>query len=446
MSRKSLGIIILAAGEGTRMKSACPKVLHAVAGKPMLGQVIDTAKALNPEKTVIVTGSGRDRVEGYIKANHPEASIGVQHPQKGTGHAVMMARETFQGFEGDVLILFGDTPLIGAKTLQGVVDLHGDQVLSLIGFEANDAGRYGRLVLGDDGGLERIVEFKDASEDEKSITFCNSGVMIAKAKDLFGYLDKLSNDNAAGEYYLTDVVGMVRGDGKKISVATGNEKEFQGVNTKADLAKAEKTLQKRLRKAALEAGVTLVAPKSVHFSHDTKLGADVTVWPNVVFGEGVVVEEGATIHSFSHLENCTVRKGASVGPYARLRPGADIGEGAKIGNFVEVKKSKVGKGAKASHLSYIGDATVGEGANVGAGVITCNYDGVNKFQTEVGEGAFIGSNASLVAPVKIGAGAIVGAGSVITKDVPGDDLAVSRAKQQNLSGAAKTFRTKRAKD
>ena len=446
MNGKNLGIIILAAGEGTRMKSAVPKVLHRIAGKPMLGHVIDAAKALNPSKIVVITGHGRDLVEGYIQNQFESVESAVQDPQNGTGHAVMMAREAFAGFDGDILILLGDCPLIQAETLNNLVAARGDNPLALIGMATENPGNYGRLVLGDDGGLEKIVEFADASDAEKNITFCNSGVMIAPALDLFEVLDKLSNENAKGEYYLTDVIALLRKDGHKIPVERASEKEFQGVNTKSDLAKAENSLQKRLRNAALEAGVTLIDPGSVHFSHDTKLGADVTVWPNVVFAEGVVVEEGATIHSFSHLENCVVRKGASVGPYARLRPGADIGEGAKIGNFVEVKKSKIGKDAKASHLSYIGDADIGEGANVGAGVITCNYDGKNKFQTEVGEGAFIGSNASLVAPVKIGAGAIIGAGSVITKDVPGDDLAVSRAKQQNLKGAAKTFRTRRGKN
>ncbi len=445
MSGKNLGIIILAAGEGTRMKSALPKVLHALAGKPMLGHVIDTAKALTPKKIVVITGHGRGLVEGYIKANHGGTQTAVQDPQNGTGHAVMMAKDTYGGFGGDILILLGDCPLVRAETLSKILSAKGDNPLALVGMETGDPGKYGRLVMAEDG-LEKIVEFAEATEAEKNITLCNSGVMIAGAKDLFGVLDKLSNDNTKGEYYLTDVIALLREDGHKIPVIRENQKEFQGVNTKSELANVEKALQKRLRLAALEAGVTLIDPMSVHFSHDTKLGADVTVWPHVVFGEGVNVEEGATIHSFSHLEHCIVRKGASVGPYARLRPGADIGEGAKIGNFVEVKKSKIGKGAKASHLSYIGDANIGKGANIGAGVITCNYDGKNKFQTEIGEGVFVGSNASLVAPVKIGAGAIIGAGSVITKDVPGDDLAVSRAKQQNLKGAAKIFRKNRDKN
>ncbi len=445
MSAQNLGIVILAAGGGTRMKSARPKVLHEVAGKPLLGHVIETAKALNPDKIVVVTGHGRALVEGYIKARFPGVETALQDPQNGTGHAVMMARDYFKGFGGRILVLYGDTPLIRPETLKKLIEGLGSGVLSLFGMDCKDPGNYGRLVLADDGALLRIAEAADATEAEKKITFCNTGVMMAGAGVLFGALDKLSNDNAKGEYYLTDVVEMLRKAGHTIAVIRGDEKEFQGVNTKHQLSKAEKALQKRLRRAAMDAGVTLIAPKTVHFAHDTKLGRDVTVHPYVVFGEGVTLEDGATIYPFCHLEGCTVRKGASVGPHARLRPGADIGEGARIGNFVEVKKSKLGKGAKASHLSYIGDAEVGPGANVGAGVITCNYDGYNKFETVIGEGAFIGSNASLVAPVKIGPGAIIGAGSVITRDVPGDDLAVARAKQETLKGGAKTFRAKKGK-
>jgi bifunctional UDP-N-acetylglucosamine pyrophosphorylase/glucosamine-1-phosphate N-acetyltransferase len=443
MTERNLGILILAAGEGKRMKSALPKVLQPVGGKPMIGHVLETAKALNTARMVVVTGVGRDRVEKYLHANYGFAAIAVQEPQNGTGHAVMCAREQFGDFTGDILVLFGDCPLVTADTLKKLINKHQGGALSMIGINANDPRKYGRLVMAKDGGLERIVEFADASKSEKAIAFCNSGVMIANSDKLFAALDQLKNDNARDEYYLTAVVALLRKEGHKIPVIEGNEKEFQGVNSKSELAQAESDLQARLRGAAMDAGATLIDPASVHFSHDTKLGRDVTVWPHVVFAEGVVVEEGATIHSFSHLEGCHVRKGASVGPYARLRPGADIGEGARVGNFVEIKKAKLEQGAKVGHLTYIGDARVGKGANVGAGTITCNYDGHAKHFTDIGDGAFIGSNSALVAPVRIGAGAIIGAGSVITKDVPADALAVSRARQTEKTGGAKTFRKSR---
>jgi len=443
MANKNLGIIILAAGEGKRMKSALPKVLHGVGGKPMLGHVLETARALNPARVVVVAGVGRKLVEDYVHAHFGFAGVAVQQPQNGTGHAVQCAKAQFSDFKGDILVLFGDCPLVTAKTLKKLIRKHKGHSLSVFGIRTTDPRKYGRLVMARDGGLERIVEFADATPEEKKITFCNSGVMIARADKLFEALDQLKNDNAGGEYYLTDVVALIKKDGGKIPVAEGCEEEFQGVNSKKELSQAEADLQTRLRDAAMEGGATLVDPNSVHLCHDTKLGRDVTVWPHVVFGEGVVIEDGATIHSFSHLDHCQVRKGASIGPYARLRPGADIGEGARIGNFVEVKKSKVEEGAKVSHLTYIGDARVGKGANVGAGTITCNYDGYNKHFTDIGEGVFIGSNSALVAPVRIGAGAIIGAGSVITKDVSADDLSVSRAEQKTTKGGAAKFRDKR---
>ena len=446
MAEANLGIIILAAGEGKRMKSALPKVLHPIGGKPMIGHVLAAARDLKSSRTVVVTGVGRDLVDSYLRTHYPEAGIAVQAEQHGTGHAVMCAKAQFADFSGDILILFGDNPLVTAETLKKFIKDYQGHALSIIGVQTEDPRKYGRLVMAKDGGLEKIVEFADASAAEKAIKFCNSGVMVAKAEKLFSILDNLKNDNASDEYYLTDVVSLARQAGETIPVTTGDEREFQGVNSKSELAQAEADLQMRLRLAAMDAGVTLVDPSSVHFSHDTKLGKDVVVWPNVVFGPGVVVDEGAIIHSFSHLEGAHVRKGASIGPYARLRPGADIGEGAKIGNFVEVKKSTVEEGAKVSHLAYIGDARVGKGANVGAGTITCNYDGYGKHFTDIGEGAFIGSNSALVAPVKIGAGAIIAAGSTITKDVPADDLSVARGKQKNIKGGAAKFRDKKAKD
>ena len=443
MAESKLGIIILAAGEGKRMKSALPKVLQPVGGKPMIGHVLETARALSPARVVVVTGAGRDRVEEYLHAHYGFAGIAVQAPQNGTGHAVMCAGAQFSDFTGDLLILYGDCPLVTAATLKKLIKKHQGHALSMIGINAGNPRKYGRLVMAKDGGLERIVEFADASRSEKAIPFCNSGVMIANSSLLFAALDQLKNDNAGDEHYLTDVVAILRKEGHKIPVIEGNEKEFQGVNSKSELAGAERDLQTRFRAAAMDAGATLIDPPSVHFSVYDRLDKDVTVWPHVVFGEGVVVEAGATIHSFSHLEGCRVRKGAVVGPYARLRPGADIGEGAKVGNFVEIKKAKLEQGAKVSHLAYIGDARVGKGANVGAGTITCNYDGHAKHFTDIGEGAFIGSNSALIAPVKIGAGAIIGAGSVITRDVPADALAVSRARQTEQAGGAKTFRKSR---
>lgn len=435
MSTGNLGIIILAAGKGERMKSRTPKALQPLGGMPMLGHVLATARGLKPVKIVVV--SGPNQVESYLHGQFPEVAIAIQDPPQGTGDAVRCAGSHFDGFDGDILILYGDVPLTSAATLKALVEGHEGAAVSLIGMEAANPGNYGRLILAADGGVEKIVEFADATTQEKNITLCNSGILIADAGFLFEAIDGLKNDNAKKEYYLTGIISLARAAGKKVAVMQGRKQELSGVNNKSELAAAEALLQDRLRAEAMDAGVTFLDPSSVYLSSDTKFGRDVTVWPHVVFGPGVSVADGATIHSFCHLEGAQVKKGANVGPFARLRPGADIGEGAKIGNFVEIKKAVIEAGAKVSHLTYIGDARVGPAANIGAGVITCNYDGKNKHFTDIGAGAFIGSNVALVAPVKIGDGAVIGAGSVITKDVSADALAVSRAAQKEIKGGAK---------
>lgn len=445
MSKRPLAVVILAAGEGTRMKSARPKVLHGIAGKPMLGHVMETARALSPQRIVVVLGQHRDQVGDYLEREFPDAVIAVQRQQQGTGHAVLCAKQALEGFEGDILILYGDVPLVTQETLRTLLKRHQGGVLSLIGFEGSDPAGYGRVIRNGEGNVVNIAEARDASAAEKAVSFCNSGVMAADSGHLFALLAKVGNDNAKDEYYLTDIVSLANAAGHAVRCAEGAEEEFQGVNSRFELAAAEAAMQQKLREKAMQGGATLLAPETVHLAADTKLGQDVTIAPFVVFGEGVTVEDGATIHAFCHIAGARIRKNASIGPFARLRPGADIGEGAKVGSYVEVKKSTLGQGAKANHLAYIGDATVGAKANVGAGVITCNYDGFSKHPTEIGEGAFIGSNASLIAPVRIGAGAVIGAGSVITEDVPDEALALERTGQKTVKEGAKAYRKSRAK-
>ncbi len=443
MPHKDLAVVVLAAGKGTRMKSDLHKVLHPVGGRPMLHHLLETVDALEPSRKILVVGAGREQVEAAAQG----CEIVTQTEQHGTGHAVMVAREALQGHTGDVLVLYGDVPFIPLDVLHAMIDARtrdANTGLVVLGFTPADAARYGRLVLDDGGTLERIVEYKDASDEERAITLCNSGIMLIDGSALFGWLDQLSNNNAAGEYYLTDLVAVARKDGRSIAVTNAREKDVLGVNSRADLALAEACFQNAKREAAMATGVTLIDPATTYFAHDTLLGQDITIEPGVFFGPGVTLEDGVTIKAYSHLEGATVRKGASVGPFARLRPAADIGEGAKIGNFVEVKKAKLDKGVKVSHLSYIGDATVGAEANIGAGTITCNYDGFLKFQTTIGAGAFIGSNTALVAPVTVGEGAMVGAGSVITKDVEAHALAVGRGKQMGKAGFAAKFREEQA--
>ncbi|MFC3051734.1 bifunctional UDP-N-acetylglucosamine diphosphorylase/glucosamine-1-phosphate N-acetyltransferase GlmU [Kordiimonas pumila] len=442
MADTGINVIILAAGKGTRMKSSLHKVLHAVGGKPMLSYLMETVSALGTKETILVVGSGKEQLE----AAYPHAKFVTQAEQLGTGHAARVAVDAMGAITGPVIVLFGDVPFIPLSIMQTMTAkaVEAGTGIVALGFTPADAGRYGRMIVGADGCLERIVEYKDASDAERAVTLCNSGMMVINGTHAQKWLHALSNENAAGEYYLTDLVALARKDGQTVQVVEADEADVLGINSRADLAHAEKVLQTKWRRAALDAGVTMTDPDTVYFSADTKIAHDVTIEPGVFFGPGVTIETGATIKAYSHLEGAYIKAGASIGPFARLRPGADIGADAKIGNFVEVKKATIDTGAKVSHLSYIGDATIGADANIGAGTITCNYDGFLKYQTIIGAGAFIGSNSALVAPVKIGDGAIIGAGSVITQDVSPDALGVARGKQHESAGYATTFRTKKA--
>ncbi len=436
MTDRPLAAIVLAAGKGTRMRSATPKVLHKVAGRSMIGHVIAVAEALGADPIVIVVAPGMDDVARAV-APHP---VAIQGEQRGTGDAVKSAQESLAGFTGDVLILYGDSPLIQPATLAAMRHARGGEAVTVLGIRVPGNSPYGRLVLGAEGTLDRIVEALDATEDERRIDLCNSGVMLIDGARIFGLLDRIGNNNAKGEYYLTDVVAVARAEGLVCRVAEAPAEEALGVNSRAELAQAEAAMQARLRQAAMAGGATLIDPFSVWFSFDTVLGRDVTVEPNVVFGPGVTIADDVHIRAFSHIEQAIVESGAVIGPYARLRPGASIGQGAHIGNFVEIKNARIDDGAKANHLSYIGDADVGAGANIGAGTITCNYDGFNKSRTRIGAGAFIGSDTTLVAPVTVGAGAFTGAGSTITADIPDDALSVARGRQVTKPGWAAAFR------
>lgn len=428
--------IILAAGQGSRMQSDRPKVLHEVAHAPLLVHAWMSGDSLMPDRTVIVAGHGGDAVEAAAKAHDDSAIVVRQTEQRGTAHAVAQARDALDGFDGDVIVLYGDTPFIRPETLEAMQTARADGAdVVVLGFEATVPGRYGRLVAEGDR-LERIVEAKDATQAELAITLCNSGVVAADAQTLFALIDQVGNDNAAGEYYLTEIVALARASRMSARVVTCDEAETMGVDTRIDLAAAETAFQSGKRTEAMANGATLTAPDTVHFAHDTHLGRDVVVEPHVVFGPGVTVESGATIRAFSHLEGCHVSEGCIVGPYARLRPGAELDRDVRVGNFVEVKAAQVHEGAKLNHLSYIGDAEIGARANIGAGTITCNYDGVFKHRTVIGEGAFIGSNTALVAPVEVGAGAMTASGSVVTQDVPDGALALGRSKQVNKDGFA----------
>jgi len=433
---RRIAVVILAAGKGTRMKSGRPKVLHPLAGRPLLEHALSLADVLEPDRIVVVTSENLRDAAASLEAPRAPVTTVVQEPQLGTGHAVMMARDALQGFEGDVLVLFADTPLIRPNTMHALLEtIQGDASVAALGFEPDDAAQYGRLVVDDAGSLSRIVEFADADEAERNISLCNAGLMAIKAEMLFELLDALGDKNAQGEYYLTDLVEVARERGLPCAHSIAPAEEVMGINDRAQLAAAEAVMQQRMRLAAMEGGVTLLDPASVFFNYDTVLKADVLIGPNVVFGPGVVIEQDVEIKAFCHLEGVHIHENAVVGPFARLRPGTEVGAGAKIGNFVETKNAQVEPGAKISHLSYIGDARVGARANIGAGTITCNYDGFRKSHTDIGEDAFIGSNTSLVAPVSVGARALVGAGSVITRDVADDAVAVTRAEQRELPGA-----------
>jgi bifunctional UDP-N-acetylglucosamine pyrophosphorylase / glucosamine-1-phosphate N-acetyltransferase len=446
---RSRAAIILAAGHGTRMKSGLSKVLHPVGGRPMMEWTIDLARQLMCDKIIVVVGAHNPDAKVRAEAALGQGSTALQDPPRGTAHAVNCAAKALKGFEGDAIVLYADTPLITTQTALGVFDaLAGGASVAVLGFEAKDAGGYGRLILNGEGGLDAIVEAKEATPEQLTVTLCNSGVMAAPADLLFELLSEVKDDNAKGEFYLTDVVGLARARGLKAAVSHGSEDEMLGVNSRVELAQAEDQFQARRRMEAMVEGVTLIAPQTVYFAHDTVVGNDVVIEPHVVFGPKVVVETGATIRAFTHLEGCIVRTGAKVGPYVRIRPGSDIGEDAFVGNFVEVKNTTMAKGAKASHLTYLGDANVGEKANIGAGTVTCNYDGFFKYKTSIGAEAFIGSDTMLVAPVTIGDGAMTGSGSTITKDVPAGALAVGRARQMEIPGWATSFRAKQqaAKD
>ena len=440
---QKFAVVILAAGQGTRMRSDTHKVLHPIAGRPLLLHLLDSVDALGADKSVVVVGKGRDQVEKAL--DDQSVTVAHQAEQKGTAHAVLQARDALAGYDGAVLILYGDTPFVEADTLKRMLErLDGDGGPGVVVLASTPADplNYGRIILGQGDQIAKMVEYKDATEEERAVRFCNSGMMAVRAADLFRWLDKVGNDNAAGEYYLPDVVNIARAEGREAVVIEGDPYETAGVNSRAELAHLELDWQRRRREQALQDGATLIDPESVWFAHDTRLGRDVTVEPHVVFGSGVAVADGATIKAFSHIEGATIATKAVIGPFARLRPGAIIGEKAKVGNFVEIKKAVLGAGAKANHLSYVGDAEVGANANIGAGTITCNYDGFGKYNTVIGEGAFIGSNTALVAPVSVGAGAIVGAGSVITKNVEADSLAFERNEQKGIAGWAKRFREK----
>ncbi len=434
--------VILAAGMGTRMKSVTPKVLHKIAGKPILGHVIAAARGAGATKIVVVTSPDGQAVRDYAAKEGADAVI--QEQQLGTGHAANCAASALKDFAGVVAVTYGDMPLLTLKTFEASYEAQKTAGMAIVAFEAKDPSAYGRVILDRDGMLDRIVEFKDANDRERAVTLCNAGLLAADAKLFFKWAANLKNDNAQKEYYLTDIPLLARADRVACAVARTDEEEVMGVNSRAELAQAEAAMQRRLRNAALASGVGMTAPETVYFSYDTVLESDVLVEPFVVFAPGVTVRSGAQIKAFSHLESAEVGQGALVGPYARLRPGAVIEEDVHIGNFVEVKKARIEKGAKANHLSYIGDARVGAGANIGAGTITCNYDGYSKFFTDIGANAFIGSNSSLVAPVSIGDGAYVASGSVITESVPEDALAFGRARQKTLPGKAKELRERRA--
>jgi bifunctional UDP-N-acetylglucosamine pyrophosphorylase/glucosamine-1-phosphate N-acetyltransferase len=446
MTARSSLTVVLAAGEGTRMRATLPKVLHPVAGESLLAHVLAAASKGESARLAVVVGPEHHSVEQEVKRLRPDADIFVQRERLGTAHAVLAAREAIARSADDLLVAFGDTPLISAETFARLrAPLATGAAVAVLGFRAADPTGYGRLLLRD-GRLVAIREQADASEDERKVTLCNAGVMAFDGRKALSILDRIGNANKKGEYYLVDAVAIARDMGLEAVVIETSEDEVRGINTKAQLAEAESAMQTRLRQAAMEAGVTLIAPETVYLAADTTFGKDVTIEPFVVIGPGVSIGDGAVIHSFSHIVQASIGKRTSVGPYARIRPGTSLGDGAKIGNFVEAKAAILEEGVKVNHLSYIGDAEIGANTNIGAGTITCNYDGFSKHKTLIGKGAFIGTNSSLVAPVKIGAGAYIGSGSVITRDVPDDALALERSPQTIREGGATRYRESKLRD
>jgi bifunctional UDP-N-acetylglucosamine pyrophosphorylase/glucosamine-1-phosphate N-acetyltransferase len=440
----SVSLVILAAGQGTRMNSDQPKVLHHIGASPMLHHAMAAGRALDPARTVVVVGHGAEAVAKAAHAFDDTAEIVTQTEQRGTGHAVAQAAPLLADAPGDAIVLYGDTPFIRAETLAAMQAARAQHAVVVLGFHAADPSRYGRLITRGEV-LERIVEFKDATDEERKITLCNSGVICADTKVLFDLVSALEPNNAAGEYYLTDIVELARARGLSAGVVLCPEAETLGVNTRAQLAEAEQAFQARARAEALENGVTLTAPDTVFFALDTFVGRDAIIGPNVVFGPGVTIESGAEIRAFCHLEGCHISRGATVGPFARLRPGAELAEDVHVGNFVEIKNAILDEGVKVGHLTYLGDADIGEHTNIGAGTVTCNYDGVMKHRTTIGKRAFIGSDTMLVAPVRVGDGALTASGSVITEDVPADAIALARAPQSIKPGLApKLFERLRA--
>lgn len=433
-----LAVIVLAAGKGTRMKSDLHKVLHPIAGHPMLLHLLGSISEVGVARTVIVAGDRREQIEAALAGSGSE--VVVQEPQLGTAHAALQAKAALADFSGLVLVCFGDVPFLAGATVKRLCDaLAGGAKVAVLGFRPDDTAAYGRIIADHDATVRKMVEHKDANHEERAVNLCNSGVIVAHSDDMWRLLEAVGNNNAAGEYYLPDVATNAIAEGARVVVVETDEAEVMGINSRAELAEAEARWQQRRRRRAMEDGASLIAPETVWFAWDTKLGRDVLVEPNVVFGPGVTIADGVRIRGFCHIEGASLATGVEVGPYARLRPGAVLEEKAKVGNFVEVKKATMGKGAKANHLSYIGDAEVGAGANIGAGTITCNYDGYFKYKTVIGERAFIGSNSALVAPVKIGADAIVGAGSTVTRDVMDGELRIVRGEQLVKPGWADRF-------
>ncbi len=433
-----VSVIVLAAGQGTRMNSDLPKVLHPLAAAPLLHHALTTARSLDPSRIVVVTGHGSEAVTNAALAFDEAVDAVLQDPQLGTAHAVSKAAPLLADTQGEAIVLYADTPFISEETLRAMLDARARHAVVVLGFHAADPGRYGRLITTGDS-LLKITEWKDATETERAITLCNSGVICADAKTLFSLIAEVGNQNAAAEFYLTDIVELARNRGLTAGVVLCDESETLGINTRAQLADAERAFQTRARTEALDNGVTLTAPETVFFALDTHIGRDATIGPNVIFGPGVTVESGAEIKAFCHLEGCHISRGASVGPFARLRPGAELAEDVHVGNFVEIKNAILDEGVKVGHLSYIGDADVGEFTNIGAGTVTCNYDGVMKHRTRIGKRVFIGSDTMLVAPVTVGDGALTGSGSVITEDVPAEAIAIGRARQVTKPGLATKF-------